>query len=172
MTDTTEAPQEPVEAPEEEPETETTEEGAQAPEAPAEDEEEDPEAEAPTGPVVVNDDAGQHVVMPDGSVVHTRHDSYPRSNSEWEVYEVTHSGDQQRYSFKPGDKEYTPTSDPSVPDSWLAKQIETQLVSFPERVALDPAARPSPTWDALQPGYQGELAAAIETGGGGGKVEA
>lgn len=123
-------------------------------------------------PEVVNDADGQHVNLADGTTVYTRPHPYPVSNHEWQAYELTHSGDQQRYSYKPGDKEYNPLSDPSIPNSWLAKQVETQLASYGERVKVDPNARPSVTWDALQPGYQGELADAIVTGGGDGKVEA
>lgn len=130
------------------------------------------EVEAPQEPEVVNDDNGQHVNMADGTTVYTRTHPYPVTNSEWEVYERTHSGDQARYALKPGDLGYNALSDPSVPNSWLAKQIEVQLSSFAERVKTDPNARPSVTWDALQPTYQGELSDAIATGGGSGKVEA
>lgn len=169
MTDTTEVqpepevPQAPAEAPVESPAPEVPE---AAPEEPETAEEEAAE------PKTVTDDNGQRVEMPDGSIVYTRSHGFPVSNSEWEVYERTHSGDQARYSLKPGDLGYNPLSDPSVPNSWLAKQIEVQMSSFAERVKTDPNARPSVTWDALQPTYQGELSDAILTGGGAGKVEA
>lgn len=195
MTDTTEVqpepevPQEPAAAPAENPAPEvpeTPQEGAQA----GSDGEEETTPDSSSGstttstensaetstssaePEVVNDVNGQHVNMPDGTTVTTRTHPYPVTNSEWETYELTHSGDQLRYPYKPGDAGYNANSDPSVPNSWLAKQIEVQLASFGERVKTDPNARPSVTWDALQPGYQGDLAEAIQTGGGGGKVEA
>lgn len=134
--------------------------------------EDDTEAAEPAAPTVVNDDAGQHVVMPDGTEVTTRSHTYPVSNSEWENYELTHSGDQARYSFKPGDKEYSPYSDPSVPNSHLAQSVEREIQSFAERVLTDVEAKVSPMWHALQGIYQGELKQAIQTGGGSGKVEA
>lgn len=154
QSDVQEAPEQPAEG---------TEEAPEAPETPAEEAAE---------PEVVNDADGQHVNLTDGTTVYTRSHPYPVTNSEWENYELTHSGDQARYSLKPGDLGYSPNSDPSIPNSWLAQQVTVQLASYAERVKLDPNARPSVTWEALQPGYQGALEDAIATGGGSGKVEA
>lgn len=128
--------------------------------------------ETPVAPQVVNDDNGQHVVMPDGSVITTRSHTYPVSNAEQEVYELTHSGDQERYKFVPGDKEYNAYSDPKLPNSQVAKWVEQEIISFAGRILDDPNARVSPIWDSFNQIYQGELAEAIETGGGSGKVEA
>lgn len=127
-------------------------------------------AAAPATPTVVNDDSGQHVVMPDGTVVHTRHDNLPRSNAEQEAFELTHSGDQLRYPFKPGDKEYSAYSDPAIPNSHLARSVEQEIVSFAERVFQDPAAVVSPIWNALKGVFDGELKQAIETGQGSGNI--
>ena len=172
-----ETPEQPVEAPAEQPvtqEPETAQEGAQAgseeQDGGTEESGSTEDSSSTSEPEVVSDDNGQHVNMPDGSVVYTRAHPYPVSNSEWENYELTHSGDQLRYSLKPGDQGYSPLSDPSIPNSWLAKQVETQLASYGERVLLDQNARPSVTWDALQPGYEDALEAHAETGVGGGKI--
>jgi hypothetical protein len=126
-------------------------------------------AEAPA-PEVVNDDNGQHVNMPDGSVVYTRHDSLPRSNAEQANFELTHSGDQLRYPYVPGDKEYSAYSDPAVPNSHLARMVETEIVSFGERVLSDPNAAVSTMWKALKGVFDGELKAAIQSGEGSGKI--
>ena len=163
-----EVPAAPVETPESQPEApaepETDEGTEEAPET-----EEQP-AEDAAGLEVVNDGNGQHVNMPDGSTVYTRSHPYPVTNTEWENYELTHSGDQLRYSLKPGDEGYSALSDPSVPNSHLAQQVTVQLASFAERVKDDPEARPSVTWDALQPGWQGALEAHAETGVSSGKI--
>jgi hypothetical protein len=128
-------------------------------------------AEAPAAaPQVVNDDSGQHVVLPDGTKVYTRHDNLPRSNAEQATFELTHSGDQLRYPYKPGDKEYNAYSDPAVPNSHLARMVETEIVSYAERVLDDPKAAVSTMWNALKGVFDGELAHAIETGEGSGKI--
>lgn len=129
-------------------------------------------SEPETAPVVVNDDNGQHVVMPDGTTVTTRQHPYPVSNSEWLVYEQTHSGDQLRYPYKPGDAEYSPYSDPVVPHTSLAQKVEAEIASFAERVLLNPKAEISNIWNDLKKVYNSELAQAISTGGGSGKIEA
>lgn len=129
-------------------------------------------SETPSTPTVVNDDSGQHVVMPDGLEVTTRTHTYPVSNSEWENYELTHSGDQLRYPYKPGDKEYSPYSDPNVPNTHMAQMVEREIQSFAARVLEDAEAVVSPMWNALHGIYEGELKQAIATGGGSGKVEA
>lgn len=173
---TPETPETDAAAPETEPTTEGAEkapEDSSEPEEGAEDTEgENAEEEAPSEPEVVNDDSGQHVVMPDGTVVTTRHHSYPIGNTEQEVWEQTHSGDQLRYPFKPGDQEYSPLSDPSVPDSHLSGRIEREIQSYADRVLTDSEAKVSPMWEGLQPTYKAELESAIETGGGEGKVRA
>jgi hypothetical protein len=64
------------------------------PETTSEDSDED---STETAPEVVNTADGQHVVMPDGKKVYTRHHAYPISNAEWAQYEKTHAGDQERY---------------------------------------------------------------------------
>lgn len=130
------------------------------------------EAAADSAPVVVNDDNGQHVVLADGTSVATRSHPYPISNTEWEKYELTHSGDQARYSLVPGDEHYSPYSDPSVPNSHLAQMVEREIQSFADRILHDAEAVVSPLWHGLQAVYQGELKQAIATGGGSGKVEA
>jgi hypothetical protein len=170
MTDTSEVqPEEaPAENPESQPEAVPADPETEEPEPEIEAAEEAPEDSAK--PQILFDDAGQYVQMPDGSKVYTRPDNYPRSNTEWEKFEITHSGDQERYSLKPGDKGYNPLSDPSIPNSHLATQVAVQLSSFGERVQSDPNARPSVTWDALQPGWNGALEAHAETGVGGGKI--
>jgi hypothetical protein len=121
-------------------------------------------------PQVVNDDSGQHVVLPDGTKVYTRHDNLPRSNAEQATFELTHSGDQLRYPYKPGDKEYNAYSDPAVPNSHLARMVETEIVSYAERVLDDPKAAVSTMWNALKGVFDGQLAHAIETGEGSGKI--
>lgn len=121
-------------------------------------------------PQVVNDDSGQHVVLPDGTKVYTRHDAFPRSNAEQATFELTHSGDQLRYPYKPGDKEYNAYSDPAVPNSHLARMVETEIVSYAERVLDDPNAAVSTMWNALKGVFDGQLAHAIETGEGSGKI--
>lgn len=130
------------------------------------------EAATASAPVVVNDDNGQHVVLADGSSVTTRSHAYPVSNTEWEKYELTHSGDQARYSLVPGDEHYSPYSDPSIPNSHLAQMVEREIQSFADRILHDAEAVVSPLWHGLQGVYQGELKQAIATGGGSGKVEA
>jgi hypothetical protein len=139
---------------------------------PAEDEVEASGDGDSSSPQVVNDGNGQHVVMPDGTVVVTRNHTYPVSNAEQAVYEETHSGDQLRYPWKPGDQEYSSYSDPSVPNSQASRWIETEIASYAERVLLDPDAKVSPIWEGLQPTYKSEIEDAIETGGGEGKVRA
>jgi hypothetical protein len=124
----------------------------------------------PADPQVVNDDSGQHVVLPDGTKVYTRHDAFPRSNAEQATFELTHSGDQLRYPYKPGDKEYNAYSDPAVPNSHLARMVETEIVSYAERVLDDPNAAVSTMWNALKGVFDGQLAHAIETGEGSGKI--
>jgi hypothetical protein len=128
--------------------------------------------EAAQGATVVNDADGQHVQMPDGSVVFTRSHPYPVSNHEWENYELTHSGDQERYSLRPGDRDYSPYSDPSVPNSHLAQMVEREIQGYGERVQSDPQTKVSAMWEGLQPVYRGQLANAIATGGGDSEVEA
>lgn len=128
--------------------------------------------ETPQEPVVENGPNGQTVTMPDGSVVTTRTHPFPVSNHEQENYELTHHGDQLRYPYKPGDAAYSPYSDPAVPDSRIARQIEQEIGNFGERVLQDVEAHVSPIWQGLKKVYDGELKQAIETGGGSGKVEA
>jgi hypothetical protein len=123
-------------------------------------------------PEVVNDANGQHVNMPDGSVVTTRSHTLPISNAEQEVYELTHSGDQERYHYAPGDKEYNANSDPRLPNSHIAQMVEREIVSFAERIKEDAEAVVSPIWNSFVKVYEGELKQAISTGGGSGKVEA
>lgn len=114
----------------------------------------------------------QTVTMPDGSVVTTRTHPYPISNKEWMEYERTHSGDQERYPWKPGDAQYSANADPSVPDSHAAQRVEREIQSYADRVKNEPGASISPMWDAFQPVYQGALEQAIKTGGGNSEVEA
>jgi hypothetical protein len=123
-------------------------------------------------PVVETNANGQTVTFSDGRVVHTRSSDAPVSNREWQVYERTHQGDQLRYQFKPGDREYTPYSDTTVPNSHLAQQIEREIASFAERVAQDPNAEVSYIWNALHGMHEGALDRAIATGGGSDKVMA
>jgi hypothetical protein len=126
-------------------------------------------------PTVVNDENGQHVLVPqeDGSVrtVVTRSHTLPVSNAEQAVYEQTHTGDQPRYSLVPGDAGYSAYSDPAVPNSHLAQRVETEIVSFAERVLQDSKAAISPLWNSLKGVFEGELEQAIETGVATGKVE-
>lgn len=128
------------------------------------------EADAP--PVVETTPAGQTVTFPDGRVVYTRSSDAPASNSEWREYERTHQGDQPRYPFVPGDREYTPYSDPNVPNSHLAQMVEREISSYAERVLQDPGAQVSYIWNALHGVHESELDTAIATGGGSGKVMA
>lgn len=121
-------------------------------------------------PVVVNDGNGQHVDMPDGTTVTTRHHTYPVSNSEWEQYEKTHSGDQARYPYVPGDHEYSPYSDPHIPNTHMARLIESEIASYGERVLQDSEAAISPIWNAVKGIYEGLVEKLIETGGSSGKV--
>lgn len=135
----------------------------------------EPEDEVPSGPVVVNDANGQHVDVPqeDGSVktVYTRAHNLPVTNAEQAQFELTHLGDGQlRYPYVPGDLEYSPYSDPAVPDSHQAKRIEIELASYGERVMKDPKAAPSPIWNSHKGIYDEELQEAIDTGSGTGKV--
>lgn len=121
-------------------------------------------------PEVVNDANGQHVNMPDGSVVTTRSHTFPVTNTEQAQYELTHSGDQLRYPYKPGDAAYNAYSDPVIPNSHLARQVETEIASFGERVLKDVEAKISPMWEGLKGIFDGELKQAIATGGGEGKI--
>jgi hypothetical protein len=121
-------------------------------------------------PQVVNDANGQHVVMPDGSKVYTRHSSLPVTNAEQAQFELTHSGDQLRYPYKPGDKEYSANSDPAIPDSHTARMVETEILSFAERVVQDASAQVSPMWNSFKGIFQSELERAIKTGVGDGKI--
>lgn len=123
-------------------------------------------------PTVVSDDSGVRVEFPDGRTVTTRQHPFPVSNSEWEKFELTHSGDQARYSYKPGDPEYSPYADPSVPNSQLAQQVEREIQGYAERVLVNPDTPVSSMWEGLQPVYQGQLEQAIATGGGDSEVEA
>lgn len=152
--------------------TETTPDTSEGGSEPSEGQDDTTTDETPAAPQVVNDDDGQHVVMPNGNVVVTRNHTYPVSNAEQEVFELTHSGDQERYKYVPGDKEYNAYSDPKLPNSQVAKWVEQEIISFAGRILDDPNARVSPIWDSFNQIYQGELAEAIETGGGSGKVEA
>lgn len=165
----------PVEVAEEGSGTEGTGEGPEEPTEPAEGQEEgtgEVEEDTVTGPVVSNNPDGQTVTFEDGTVVHTRAHGYPMTNREQEQYELTHQGDQLRYPYVPGDKEYTPYSDPSVPNSHIAQMIERDIASYAERVLTDPKARVSPQWDAFHGIYEGQLEQAIASGGGSGKVQA
>lgn len=166
--ETVETPQSDATAAEDESVGEEAEEGSEDATDPTEGQEE----VTPAVPVVNNTADGQSVTMPDGSVVYTRSHPYPVSNSEWEDYERKHQGDQPRYPYVPGDREYSPYSDPTVPNSQLAQQIERELSSYAERVAQDPNTQVSYIWNALHGVYEGELDRAIATGGGSGKVEA
>lgn len=163
-----EPPEEPAADVEDEGTGKETEEGSEDATAAGEGQEE----AAPADPVVETTPTGQTVTFPDGRVVHTRSSDAPVSNAEWQAYELTHQGDQLRYPYVPGDQGYTPYSDPSVPDSRLAQQIEREIGSFAERVLKDPAAEISYLWNALQGNHQGELDRAIATGGGSDKVMA
>jgi hypothetical protein len=193
MSDTTDQTQ-PQEAPEQPAETvseptpatepETTSEEPQDPQegststSPSESSEpteESSQETAPTEPQVINDENGQRVLVPqeDGSVktVVTRTHALPVSNAEQAEYEKTHTGDQPRYSFQPGDAEYSAYSDPAVPNSHLAQRVEAEIISFAERVAQDSEAVISPLWNSLKGVFQGELEQAIKTGATTGKVE-
>lgn len=127
--------------------------------------------ENPTEPFVTNGPGGQTVTMPDGRVITTRSHPYPVSNSELEKFELTHHGDQLRYPYVPGDPEYSPYSDPAVPNSHLAQRVESEIAGFGERVKQDSEAAISPMWNALKGVEQGEINAAIETGVSSGNVE-
>jgi hypothetical protein len=137
------------------------------PETTSEDSDED---STETAPEVVNTADGQHVVMPDGKKVYTRHHAYPISNAEWAQYEKTHAGDQERYPYVPGDKEYSPHSDPHIPNSKLANDIEQEIASFASRVLKGPNAPVSRIWNAVRGIYDGEVDQLIRTGGSTGKV--
>jgi hypothetical protein len=129
-----------------------------------------PETTYEAAPEVANTAEGQHVVMPDGTKVYTRHHTYPISNAEWAQYEKTHAGDQERYPYVPGDKEYSPHSDPHIPNSKLANDIEQEIASFASRVLKDPTAPVSRIWNAVRGIYDSEVDQLIRTGGSTGKV--
>lgn len=131
------------------------------------------EEAAAAAPVVETTASGQTVTFPDsGRVVHTRSGDYPVSNAEWAEYELTHQGDQPRYASVPGDKDYSPYSDPNVPNSHLAQQVESEIAGYAERVLTNPDAEVSYIWNALHGVHVGELDTAIASGGGSGKAMA
>ena len=167
-----ETPEKPAEEPETETPAEDTGEVSEPVQDPQEGQEETAEPETPSEPVVENGPNGQTVTMPDGTVVTTRSHPYPVSNSEQLVYERTHEGDQERYPYVPGDREYSPYSDPAVPNSHVAQTVEREIASFGERILLDAEAKVSPMWNALKGVFEGELDQAIASGGGSGKVQA
>lgn len=169
-------------APPEAPETEGQESDAEAPEGTGEEletEEGSEDAteptegveEPPAQPQVVNDASGQHVLMPDGTVVTTRTHSFPVGNAEQEQYDLTHHGDQLRYPYVPGDAAYSPYSDPAVPDSHIARRVEAEIGNFGERVLADPEAKVSPMWEGLKSSSDAAIKNAIESGIESGKVE-
>lgn len=168
LADSTQTPESDSEATGDEGAEQETEEVPEDVQDPAADEDE----AAPGGPVVETNPSGQTVTFPDGRVVHTRSSDAPVSNGEWQAYEHTHQGDQLRYSYKPGDKEYSPYSDPSVPNSHTAQQIEREIASFAERALQNPEAEVSYMWNALRGMHEGALDRAIATGGGSDKVMA
>lgn len=168
----TETPQSPAEAPEEVPPAPSAPDAPEDATEPTEDQEEGTAEEDPAKPVVNTTPDGQTVTFPDGRVVHTRFTDAPMSNTEWQQYEHTHQGDQLRYPYVPGDKEYSPYSDPSVLDSHLAQRVEREIASFAERVLEDAEAAISPMWNALHGLHESELDTAIATGGGQGKAMA
>lgn len=172
LLDQTEAPGSDSEAPEEVPPAPSAPDAPEDATEPAAGEEEGTEEEGDSGPVVETTPTGQTVTFPDGKVVHTRSSDAPVSNSEWRAYELTHQGDQLRYPYVPGDREYTPYSDPNVPNSHTAQQIEREIASYAERVVQDPNAEVSYMWNALHGVHVGELDTAIATGGGEGKAMA
>ena len=150
-------------------------EDLEAPEEGAEGREEGTEPEAveddtETGPVVNNNPDNQTVTMPDGTVVYTRQHGLPMTNRELEQFELTHHGDQQRYAYVPGDKEYSPYSDPAVPNSHVAQMIEREIASFAERVMQDAKAVVSPTWNSFKGIFESELDQAIASGQDGNRV--
>ena len=159
-------------APEGEPQPDGASGIPQDPTDPAAGAEEGTEEEAPAAPVVDTSPSGQTVTFPDGRVVYTRSTDAPVSNAEWREYEKTHQGDQLRYQFVPGDKDYSPYSDPAVPNSHLARMVESEIAGYAERVALDPNTQVSYIWNALHGMHEGELDRAIATGGGSGKAMA
>lgn len=130
----------------------------------------DPEEDAEPAATVVNTPTGQYVSMPDGTEVQTRSHPYPISNGEWAKFEKTHAGDQARYPYVPGDKEYSAHSDPHVPNSSLAQKIEAEIASFAERVLINPSAAVSNIWNSVRGIFDGELEKFTETGVGGGKI--
>lgn len=164
-----ETPQEPSVAPEEEPEQDEIGEGSEDPTEPTEPAE--GAEEPPAQPQVVNDASGQHVLMPDGTVVTTRTHSFPVGNAEQEQYDLTHHGDQLRYPYVPGDAAYSPYSDPAVPDSHIARRVEAEIGNFGERVLVDPEAKVSPMWEGLKVSSDAAIRSAIATGVESGKVE-
>jgi hypothetical protein len=168
LQDNAETTETPAEAPEEVPPAPS------APEAPepATDPAEGSAEETPSKPVVNTTAGGQTVTFPDGRVVHTRFTDAPMSNTEWQQYERTHQGDQPRYPYVPGDREYTPYSDPNVPNSQLAQRVEREIASFAERVLENAEAAVSPIWNALHGLHESELDTAIASGGGSDKVMA
>jgi hypothetical protein len=134
----------------------------------SEDSTEAPEA-APTA-TVVNTADGQYVEKPDGTKVYTRHHTYPISNGEWAKYEKTHAGDQARYAYVPGDKEYDPYSDPHVPNSKTAQDITSEIASYATRVLKNPEAEVSNIWNQVRGVYDGALENFIKNGAASGKV--
>lgn len=163
------------EAPAEPSPTEETPEPSEVPEEGAEGREEStgPEAvedDTEDGPVVNNNPDNQTVTMPDGTVVYTRQHGLPMTNRELEQFELTHHGDQQRYAYVPGDKEYSPYSDPAVPNSHVAQMIEREIASFAERVMQDAKAVVSPTWNSFKGIFESELDQAIASGQDGNRV--
>lgn len=129
-----------------------------------------PDDDEPAEPQVVNTATGQYVSMPDGTEVQTRSHPYPISNGEWAKYEKTHAGDQARYPYVPGDKEYSAHSDPHIPNSSLAQKIEAEIASYAERVLTNPSAAVSNIWNSVRGIFDGELEKFTETGVGGGKI--
>jgi hypothetical protein len=127
--------------------------------------------EAPDGPKVENGPNGQTVTMPDGTVVTTRNHPFPVSNYEQLLYDLTHHGDQLRYPYKPGDPEYSPYSDPAVPNSHIAQSIEREIAGYGTRVLENPETEISPMWTGLKRDFDATVKSAVESGVGGGRVE-
>lgn len=157
-----EPPQHPVEDPKE---------GSEGEQPEGVSEEASGDSEAAQEPIVTNGPNGQTVTLPDGRVVTTRAHPYPVSNSEQQSYEKTHHGDQLRYPYVPGDANYSPYSDPTVPNSHLAQRVEAEISGYGERVKQDPNAAVSPMWNALKGVADGTLENAIKTGVASGNVE-
>lgn len=172
LQDSTETPETPAGTSEEVPPAPSAPDAPETATDPAEGQDEGSAEEAPAKPVVNTTANGQTVTFPDGRVVHTRFTDAPMSNTEWQQYERTHQGDQPRYPYSPGDREYNPYSDPNVPNSQLAQRVEREIASFAERVLEDVNAAVSPIWNALHGLHESELDTAIATGGGSDKVMA